>query len=36
MMEERKMKKTITLILTLALVVLCFAACGKSEAPAAT
>ena len=30
------MKKTITLILTLALVVLCFAACGKSEAPAAT
>lgn len=30
------MKKTITLILTLALVVLCFAACGKSEAPAVT
>ena len=30
------MKKTITLILTLALVVLCFAACGKSAAPAAT
>ena len=30
------MKKTITLILTQALVVLCFAACGKSEAPAAT